>query len=86
MNRPVCPKCESTRFKNAEITPEGSNYKLSATFCADCGAPFGLMDYFNIGKLVQHQEKQIIALQNDVTEIKSMLDRLLVVLNRKNSQ
>ena len=86
MNKPVCARCDGTDFKNAEITPQGSNFKLSITFCYDCGAPVGLMDHFNIGKLIQHQEKQIAALQKDVSEVKDVLDRLLVVMARQNRQ
>jgi hypothetical protein len=53
MATPVCPKCGNTTFENNIIQPKNSNYKLTAINCDSCGAIIGVLDYFNIGGMLQ---------------------------------
>jgi RNase P subunit RPR2 len=49
----TCPKCDSTIFETKEGAVRGSNFKLTFVQCASCGAVVGVLDFFNIGQLVQ---------------------------------
>jgi hypothetical protein len=49
----TCPKCDSTSFEAKEHSPHGSNFKYQFIQCASCGAVVGVMDYFNIGGMLQ---------------------------------
>jgi hypothetical protein len=49
----TCPKCDSTTFEAKEYSPRGSNFKYQFIQCASCGAVVGVMDYFNIGGMLQ---------------------------------
>ena len=64
-----CPHCKSGSFEIATKEPSGSAY----TQCSGCGAPFGVSDYYNLGTLLQKQEKAI-------DEVASRLDRVAVTL------
>jgi len=48
-----CPKCEDSSFEMAEETPKGSGFKLMFVRCSSCKTVVGVIDYFNIGNLVQ---------------------------------
>ncbi|MDD5394963.1 MAG: hypothetical protein PHE17_18245, partial [Thiothrix sp.] len=55
----TCPKCGGHMFEIKENEPSGSAYKVMVFQCTGCGHPFGIMDYFNIGTLLQNQKKDI---------------------------
>ncbi len=55
----TCPKCDSTTFEAKEHTPRGSNFKFLFVQCAHCGAVVGVMDYFNIGGMLQSLAKKL---------------------------
>lgn len=54
-----CPKCDSHIFQLQEHAPAGSNYKLMFVQCSSCGTVVGVMDYLNIGALMEQQNEAI---------------------------
>jgi hypothetical protein len=48
-----CIKCGSTSFETAEASPNGSKFKLTFVQCSLCGGVVGVLDYYNIGSLLQ---------------------------------
>lgn len=54
-----CPKCEGTRFEIQIVSPTHSNYKLTFVQCASCGTVVGVLDFFNIGSLLQNLAKKL---------------------------
>jgi hypothetical protein len=77
-----CPHCNSTRFELKEIEPNGSIYKLSAVQCVGCGAPSGVMDFWNIGTLLKQQEKQISDLNSRLQTMEYTLNQIAQALRR----
>jgi hypothetical protein len=53
MARSTCIKCGGLRFEMVENEPVGSNYKFMFVQCAKCGGVVGVLDFFNIGDLIQ---------------------------------
>lgn len=51
----TCIKCSSHSFETREVTPNGSAFKLIFIQCSSCGGVVGVIDYFNIGHLLQQQ-------------------------------
>jgi hypothetical protein len=49
----TCVKCGSTSFEMKEVTPRGSNFKLNFVQCSSCGGVVGVLDYCNIGGMLQ---------------------------------
>lgn len=52
MARSSCPKCGNGHFEMVENSPKGSDFKLTFIQCSSCGAVVGVMDYYNIGNIV----------------------------------
>ncbi|MCK1632659.1 hypothetical protein [Bradyrhizobium sp. 162] len=77
-----CPHCEVTRFEVKEIEPVDSTYKLTAIQCVGCGAPIGVMDFWNIGTLLKKQEKQISDLSSRLQNMEHTLSQIAQVLRR----
>ena len=48
-----CPSCTSTSFETAIETPKNSNFKLLFIRCSSCGTVVGVLDYYNIGALLE---------------------------------
>ncbi len=49
----TCPKCDSHRFETTVTEPHNSNFKLIFVQCSSCGAVVGVLDFFNIGNIIQ---------------------------------
>jgi hypothetical protein len=47
MAQTKCPHCENTRFETTVQQPKNSNFKLVFLQCGDCGAPFGVLPYYD---------------------------------------
>lgn len=45
-----------------EVSPSGSAYKLNFVQCASCGAVVGVLDWYNIGSMLEKQNKAIKAI------------------------
>lgn len=54
-----CPSCSSTSFETAIETPKESRFKLLFIRCASCGAVVGVLDYYNIGSMLQQLAKKL---------------------------
>ena len=54
-----CPKCSSTVFETVIETPKNSNFKLLFVRCEKCRTVVGVLDYYNIGKLIQSFAKKL---------------------------
>jgi len=55
----TCMKCGSTSFESKTVTPHGSNFKLNFIQCSSCGGVVGVMDYFNIGGMLQSLARKL---------------------------
>jgi len=55
-----CAKCDSTRFELVlKDGISGSRYKFNFIQCASCGAVVGVVDYYNIGAVLEKIGKKI---------------------------
>lgn len=48
----TCPKCNDHRFEIVETEPHSSRFKLLFVQCMGCGAVVGVLEYRNIGWLL----------------------------------
>lgn len=48
-----CPKCEGTSFETEIETPKNSRFKLLFVRCASCGVVISVLDYYNIGAMLE---------------------------------
>jgi hypothetical protein len=55
----TCVKCGNHGFELVERTPSRSEFKLSFIQCASCGGVVGVLDFFNIGYLLQRLAKKL---------------------------
>lgn len=56
----ACPKCDrGTTFKLSTKSPKDSAFKLSFIECSSCGAVVGVMDFHNIGQMLNQQNKAL---------------------------
>ncbi len=78
----TCAKCNGNLFQVVEQEPAGSNFKLMFVQCSACGTPVGVLDYFNIGSLLDDQKKQLKALDSRVSNIEYTLDQIVRLLKR----
>ena len=65
-----------------EIEPVDSTYKLTAVQCTGCGAPAGVMDFWNIGTLLKKQEKQISDMDTRLQKMEYTLNQIAQALRR----
>lgn len=77
-----CAKCDSGYFTLEVIEPAGSGFKLNAVQCSSCGAPFGVVDYYNLGQLLKNQEKSIANLESKVDSMAHTLNQIAYALNQ----
>ncbi len=54
-----CVKCSSTSFEVVDSSPHNSNFKLQFVQCASCGSVVGVLEYFNIGALLEKLAKKL---------------------------
>lgn len=73
---PTCPHCGAKRFQVTEDEPSGADYKVWLVHCADCGAPFGAMEYLVAGVLLKKQAEAIARVQNALVSMASQLDAI----------
>jgi uncharacterized Zn finger protein len=55
----TCIKCGSTSFENKVVTPQHSEFRLTFVQCSNCGGVVGVMDFFNIGEMLQTLAKKL---------------------------
>jgi hypothetical protein len=60
----TCGKCGHRFWEITQVEPRGSASILYFVQCGSCGTPVGVMDFYNIGAMLQKQNdaiKQIAA-------------------------
>ena len=63
-----CGHCSATSWEVKTIEPIGGNYRQNVLQCANCGVPIGTLDFFNLGNLLQMQEKHIAELKRQLDQ------------------
>ena len=83
-----CPHCENRYFELAEQSPSGSNYKIQFVQCSKCGAPVGVMEYYDSGALLKKNEKRLEALEHKLANVEHGVSHIdhVVVANRKRDE
>jgi hypothetical protein len=71
-----CPHCNNTSFEAAEVSPSGSPFKAIFIQCAGCGAPAGVMDFYNIGTLLNNQEVKIAELSRKIDRLETSIQEI----------
>ena len=79
----TCSKCNGTMFKVVEKEPVGSNFKVMFVQCSSCGVPIGVLDYYNLGSLLQEQKKLIEALASRVSNVEHSLNQIAYFLQQR---
>jgi len=51
-NKSKCPRCSNNEFEAVKETPVNSNYELIFVRCTSCKIVVGVIDYYNVGTLV----------------------------------
>lgn len=64
-----CMKCGNGFFEVVEKEPSGSNFIVMFVQCSSCGNPIGVMDYFNIGSIVNKLEQRLEILETQCANI-----------------
>lgn len=75
-----CPHCDGTRFELKTIEARGAQYQHNFIQCGGCGAPFGVLEYHNVGALFEGQEailKRLQAFLGDLDHRLSAIEQLL---------
>jgi len=70
-------------FKVVEKEPVGSNFKVMFVQCSSCGVPIGVLDYYNLGSLLQEQKKLIEALASRVSNVEHSLNQIAYFLQQR---
>ena len=55
----TCVKCGGTLFETSEVEPLGSKFKLIFVQCAICGGVVGVLEYYNVGEMIQTLAKRL---------------------------
>ena len=55
----TCTKCGGNSFEIVESEPSGTNFKYSYVQCSSCGGVIGVMDYYNIGEMLDKIHKKL---------------------------
>lgn len=78
-----CAKCGGGFFELQTIEPSGSNFKINVIQCSSCGAPIGLVDYYDTHSSIEKTNQKIERLHNevnqlgyDITNIRNMVSNL----------
>jgi len=79
----TCGKCGQHRFEIVEVSPASGRYKHNVIQCVGCGTPIGVVNYRNLGTLLDQQELKINALLGDMEKVQSLLSEVLTQLRRQ---
>lgn len=71
-----CPSCGSHSFEMVEKEPHHSNYKYMFIQCSSCGSVLGTTEFFNLGKLLKDQDKEIEDIKNKINYLISLVANL----------
>ena len=56
---PQCPHCQNTTFQLQEAAITGANFTYAIVYCANCGAPAGVLEKGNVNEALAQQEAAI---------------------------
>lgn len=59
MANTTCAKCGRTQFELKEIELKNSRFHFMSVQCVSCGTPIGILDYMNIGDMLEKQNSAI---------------------------
>jgi transposase-like protein len=68
-----CPHCGGSSFELTEVSPSGGSFKQNFVQCSSCGAPFGVVDYYNVGQLLKEQEQAIKTISRRLATVEAYL-------------
>ncbi len=71
-----CPHCNNTSFETKEVSPSGSPFSAIFIQCAGCGAPAGVMDFYNIGTLLNIQGAKIEELLQKIDKLQHSINEI----------
>jgi hypothetical protein len=69
-----CPKCNNGFFEVKLVEPRGSRYKQNFVQCSSCGAPIGVVGFFDTGAQLEEQGQEITKLQKQVAQVVDALE------------
>ena len=78
-----CASCGSFNFRVQEVAPQGSNFKLNFVQCSICGAPVGVLEYYNLTSMIDGVQKKIANLSSKFEEVNYNLSILQQEIRRK---
>lgn len=59
MARSECGYCDNRTFELAEVSPMKSNYKMYFVQCSNCGAPVGVVPFFDLATRMDEVEERV---------------------------
>lgn len=65
----TCVKCGSHLFRVQQIEPTGSTFILYFVQCSSCGVPVGVMEYNNLGAMIEELKSQVSKINNELDSI-----------------
>lgn len=71
-----CPKCQNTSFEVVINEPADSAYKLLFVQCKSCGTVVGVMDYYNIGSLMNNMKRKLDELDSSIRNLAYTIESL----------
>ena len=77
-----CPHCQGASFETVVQEPNKSKYKVIFVQCSGCNAPVGVLDFMNIGALIEDQDAAIAGLDSRLRRIEQALDSLARAVSR----
>ena len=77
-----CPHCETGSFEIAVFEPVGGNFKQNFVQCTGCGAPFGVLDFYNLGPRLDEQQAQLDTIQAQLDSMQLQLVELLQAMSQ----
>ena len=72
-----CPHCKSGSFEVVVFEPLRGNIKQNLVQCSGCGAPFGVVDFYNLGPRLDEQQAQLDSMQAQLSSIQLQISQLL---------
>ena len=72
----TCPKCNGRFWEIKLVEPSNARFKQYFTQCSSCGAPAGVLGFYDAGALLKDQEEEIDKLQKQMGQVLRALDTI----------
>ena len=79
----TCAKCGGHLFELRINEPHDARFKVMFVQCKGCGVPVGVQDYYNLGGLLNDQEKKLKQIESRLSAMQSALDGIVRELQRR---